>query len=320
MMPNLSVRNSTLPPLASRTARATSCVTVPDLGFGIRPRGPRTLPNGPTFDIMSGVAIAESKSVHPSVTRLTRSSPPTTSAPASWASRAFSPTAKTATRTFLPVPLGSTTDPRTICSAWRGSTPSRICASTVASNLEIDVSRTIWQAISGSRPPLPLLATAASTFLAASMYFLPLFFGIGLYSTTSRPIERAVPSIIFMAGSASYAFRSLRFTSTICRSCWRVTRPIFSRFGLGEPLSTPAAAPAADLPHRHSCLAVRPSLLLLLLDPPHLFPLPGPRAARGADTARPPGRYANNKPQPVQHLHINQDTRNSTRHTSNPPI
>src|SRR5438105_1752724 len=61
------------------------------------------------------------------------------------------------------------------------------------------------------------------------------------YSTTSRPIERAVPSIIFMAGSGSYALRSLLFSSTICRSCWRVTRPIFSRFGLGEPLSTPAA-------------------------------------------------------------------------------
>src|SRR5438552_12595462 len=56
-----------------------------------------------------------------------------------------------------------------------------MCASTVASNLEMDVSRTIWQATSGSRPPLPLPATAASTFLAASMYFLPRFFGIGLF-------------------------------------------------------------------------------------------------------------------------------------------
>src|SRR2546421_288849 len=179
-MPNLSVRNSTLPPFASRTARATSCVTVPDFGFGIRPRGPSTLPSGPTLDMMSGVAIAVSNSVQPSVTFLTRSSPPTTSAPASCASRALSPTANTATRTFLPVPLGSTTEPRTICSAWRGSTPNRMCASTVASNLEIEVSRTSWTATSGSSPPLPLDDTAASTFLAASMYFLPLFFGIRL--------------------------------------------------------------------------------------------------------------------------------------------
>ena len=177
MIPNLSVRNSTLPPFASVTARATSLVTVPDFGFGIKPRGPRTLPSGPTFDMMSGVAIAASKSVQPSETFLTRSSPPTTSAPASCASRALSPTAKTATRTFFPVPFGSTTDPRTICSACRGSTPSRMCASTVASNFEIDVSRTIWQALSGSRPPSPLLDSAASTFLAASMYFLPRFLG-----------------------------------------------------------------------------------------------------------------------------------------------
>src|SRR5437773_1761962 len=61
------------------------------------------------------------------------------------------------------------------------------------------------------------------------------------YSMTSRPIDRAVPSIIFIAASGSYAFRSLRFSSTIWRSCCRVTRPIFSRFGFAEPLSTPAA-------------------------------------------------------------------------------
>src|SRR4029077_21124043 len=39
------------------------------------------------------------------------------------------------------------------------------------------------------------------------------------YSTTSRPIERAVPSTIFIAASGSYALRSFRFTSTIRRSC-----------------------------------------------------------------------------------------------------
>src|SRR6266480_3950297 len=190
MIPNLSVRNSTLPPFASRTARATSLVTVPDLGFGINPRGPRILPRGPTLAIMSGVAIAESKSVQPSETRLTRSSPPTTSAPASCASRARSPAANTATRTFLPVPFGSTTEPRTICSACRGSTPSRMCASMVASNLEVDVSRTIWQATSGSSPPLPLLATAASTFLAASMYFLPRFLGTKFLQSQQREGEQ----------------------------------------------------------------------------------------------------------------------------------
>src|SRR4029077_12414317 len=42
----------------------------------------------------------------------------------------------------------------------------------------MDVSRAIRTAVSGSSPPLPLPAIAASTFLAASMYFLPRFLGI----------------------------------------------------------------------------------------------------------------------------------------------
>ncbi len=43
-MPALSTRNSILPAFTSLTALATSGVTVPLLGFGIRPRGPSTLP------------------------------------------------------------------------------------------------------------------------------------------------------------------------------------------------------------------------------------------------------------------------------------
>src|SRR5258706_8317480 len=42
----------------------------------------------------------------------------------------------------------------------------------------MDVSLAMRTAVSGSRPPFPLPAIAASTFLAASMYFLPLFLGI----------------------------------------------------------------------------------------------------------------------------------------------
>ena len=37
-------------------------MTVPDLGEGIRPLGPRTLPRRPTTPIMSGVATTTSKS------------------------------------------------------------------------------------------------------------------------------------------------------------------------------------------------------------------------------------------------------------------
>ena len=42
MIPALSTRNCTWPALALRTAVATSGVTVPTLGLGMRPRGPST--------------------------------------------------------------------------------------------------------------------------------------------------------------------------------------------------------------------------------------------------------------------------------------
>ena len=50
----------TLPALISFTALATSKVTVPVLGLGIRPRGPSTLPRRPAERIMSGVAMTAS--------------------------------------------------------------------------------------------------------------------------------------------------------------------------------------------------------------------------------------------------------------------
>ena len=75
-MPVLSTRNSTLPALISRTALAMSVVTVPVFGFGIRPRGPSTLPSRPTPRIMSGVATTASKSIQPPRIFSTISSPP----------------------------------------------------------------------------------------------------------------------------------------------------------------------------------------------------------------------------------------------------
>src|SRR5260370_306520 len=62
------------------------------------------------------------------------SSPPTKSAPASCASRIFSPLAITSTRLDLPRPLGNTTVPRTIWLECFGSTPRLITNSTVSSN------------------------------------------------------------------------------------------------------------------------------------------------------------------------------------------
>src|ERR1017187_6722257 len=132
----LSARNSTLPALISLTAEATSRVTVPVLGFGIRPLGPSTLPRRPTTFIMSGVAISASKAVQFSFWIFsTISSPPTKSAPAAVASFWRSPEAITATVLVLPSPCGNPTVPLAIWSAWRVSTPSRIVRSTVSSNL-----------------------------------------------------------------------------------------------------------------------------------------------------------------------------------------
>src|SRR6056297_675348 len=134
MTPARSALNCTCPPFASLTACATSIVTVPTLGLGIRLRGPRTLPSRPTTGIMSGVAMQRSKLISPPCTVSMRSSAPTMSAPAASASSALGPRANTATRTVLPVPLGRPTTPRTIWSAWRGSTPRLTAISTVSSN------------------------------------------------------------------------------------------------------------------------------------------------------------------------------------------
>ena len=116
-MPAFSTRNSTAPPLASLTAWATFGVTVPTFGFGIRPRGPSTLPRRPTRAIMSGDAMTRSKSMKPPLIFSYRSSAPTTSAPAARASAALASLAKTATRTSRPVPDGRFTTPRTCWSA-----------------------------------------------------------------------------------------------------------------------------------------------------------------------------------------------------------
>src|ERR687885_1620752 len=154
-----SVRYSTLPAFASSTALPTSMVTVPTRGLGILPCGPRMRPRRPTTGMRSGVAIATSKSVKPSCTRLARSSAPTTSAPASSASRAWSPLANTATETVLPSPLGRAIVPRSCSSAWRTFSPVRTWTSTDSSNFArlTSLSRRIASAgeYSRSRSTLP---------------------------------------------------------------------------------------------------------------------------------------------------------------------
>src|SRR5262249_54497794 len=94
-MPAFSTRNSTEPLCAPLTAVVTSMVPVPTFGFGIMPRGPNTLPSRPTSGMRSGVAMQRSKSMLPPCTFSTRSSAPTTSAPAALASSALAPRANT---------------------------------------------------------------------------------------------------------------------------------------------------------------------------------------------------------------------------------
>src|SRR5271166_2214250 len=168
-MPALSTRNSTLPALVSFTALAISMVTVPVFGLGIRPRGPSTLPSLPAARIMSGVAMTASKSVQPSMIFCTMSSPPTNSAPASVASRCFSPLARTSTRTDLPRPCGRTTVPRTTWSECFGSTPRLIASSTVSLNL-------VWCVFLISSAASASLYGRASTFLRAFSTCFPDFF------------------------------------------------------------------------------------------------------------------------------------------------
>src|SRR3984885_13705726 len=166
-LPTLSVRYSTRPPLNSPTALATSVVTVPVLGLGMRPRGPRTRPSVPTWPIRSGVAMAMSKSRKPPLILATRSSAPTSSAPAARASVAASPAANTATRTVRPVPDGSESVPRTIWSALRGSTPRRTASSTVSSNLALATDLT--RSTASATPCID----SRSTLARLSLYFFP---------------------------------------------------------------------------------------------------------------------------------------------------
>ena len=166
-LPVLSIRKSTLPPLASLTAVATSSVTVPVLGLGIKPRGPRMRAHLRTSFIASTVAIATSKSHQPSLVTFSIKSPmPTKSAPAALAASACSPPANTATLTALPEPLGSLTVPRTAVSPLASSLPRWKYTSTVSSNFAPALALTNLTASS--------IETAFwGAFLSALKYFFP---------------------------------------------------------------------------------------------------------------------------------------------------
>ena len=194
-----SVRYSTLPALDSSTALATSIVTVPTFGFGILPCGPRMRPRRPTTGIMSGVAIATSKSVKPSSIRLARSSAPTTSAPASSASRALSPLAKTAILTSLPRPLRQRDRAAQLL----------VGVADVQARADVDLDGLVELR---ALELLDELDRLGGLVLALAVDLRPrlevVLAVLGHHATTSTPIERAVPAMIFAAWSTSCAFRS----------------------------------------------------------------------------------------------------------------
>ena len=262
----LSTRNSILPPLMSVTALATSGVTVPVFGFGIRPRGPSTRPRRPTLPIRSGVATAASKSRQPPWTLLDQlvasrrrrrrpRGPP----------RPRRRSAKTRTRAVLPVPCGRMTVPRTIWSALRGSTPSRSATSTVASNL---VGRGLLGEPDGlergvepvrrrssrrrrGRPCCAswlLLLECVESWSCGPKRALPRYGAVVLagranvgQSSTVMPIDRAVPAMIFAAASRSLALRSGILVCAISRTWSLVSLPTLVLCGSPLPLATPAA-------------------------------------------------------------------------------
>src|SRR6201987_3959559 len=85
----------------------------------------------------SGLAITRSKSISPAFTLAARSSSPTMSAPAAFATSWFLPEVNTATRTVLPVPCGITVEPRTCWSDLLASIPRFTAASTLSANLAV---------------------------------------------------------------------------------------------------------------------------------------------------------------------------------------
>src|SRR5690242_19309159 len=157
---------------------------------------------------MSGVAMTASKSVQPPLMRLTTSSPPTKSAPASSASRSLSPCAITSTVFDLPIPCGKTSVPRTSWSALRGSTPSQTVNSTVSSNFANAISLTL------ATPPSRSYLRPSSIFSAAARYFFPCFFitcsEVQAGSLESLPLKTIADFQLPIANSSSSAVSSNR--------------------------------------------------------------------------------------------------------------
>src|SRR5439155_8048619 len=62
-----------------------------------------------------------------------------------------------------------------------------------------------------------------------------------LYPTTSIPIDLAVPRTLLVAASTEAAFRSGILCLAMSSTCFAVTLPTLSLFGVPDPLAIPAA-------------------------------------------------------------------------------
>ena len=107
IVPSLSALNLDWPCLISLTAFSMFSVTVPDFGFGMSPLGPKIFASLLTSFIIDGVVIATSKSIGSLEYFSIKSSEPTKSAPADFASATLSASTKTATLTSLPKEFGN---------------------------------------------------------------------------------------------------------------------------------------------------------------------------------------------------------------------
>src|SRR5713226_5105387 len=238
-LPALSTRNSTLPALTSRTARATSKVTVPIFGLGMSPRGPSTLPSRPTCPMRSGVALVEHGHAHRLADTVGQHD-----GPAHHLVSVLGVDAEPERQVDALVELGRgrllhdlhclldrvrlrPVDQRLgrlqpLRHHWHVRAP--------FSNISPLVSPRIISALAS-----PLRDSARTATPAARPPRL-----ISHY-TTSMPMLRAVPSTVRMADSIESVLRSTSLVWAISLTWARVTLPILSLCGTAEALAMPAA-------------------------------------------------------------------------------
>ena len=172
-----------------------------------------------------------------------RSSAPTKSAPASCGFLGLVALGENDARAWsCRCRAGRMTAPRTIWSACLGSTPRRIGEVDGLVELRRDlelrdererlVDRVLLHV--AARGLLELLAGRSRSSAGQRS---PMRSRIGLRSTTSRPIERAVPSMVRIADSMLVVLRSGSLSSAISRTCFLVTLPTLFLFGSPEPFS-----------------------------------------------------------------------------------